>query len=102
MISIRIVAHVALLAACSSSAKHPTIILSEARAYAGRTEHAEARVFDERSPHVRLAGARAWLLVAEALAATPAGAYEAAVRAPRTSAPTTRRAACATKPISTS
>jgi hypothetical protein len=80
MISIRIVACVALLAACSLSAKHPTIVLSEARTYAGRTEQGEAHVFDARSPHARLAGARAWLSVAEALSAAPADAYEAAVR----------------------
>jgi hypothetical protein len=80
MISIRIVAYVVLLAACSSGVNHPTIVISEARTYAERTEHGNARVFSEPSPHVRLAGARAWLLVAEALSGTPAQAYEAAVR----------------------
>lgn len=80
MIAIRIVAYVMLLAACSSGGKRPTIVIHEVRTYAGHTEHGEARVVDTRSPHARLAGARAWLSVAEALAGTPAEAYEAAVR----------------------
>lgn len=80
MITIRIVAYVVLLAACSSGVKHPTIVISEDRTYAERTEHGEARVFATPSPHARLAGARAWLLVAESLSGTPADAYEAAVR----------------------
>ena len=80
MIAIRIVVYVVLLGACSSGVKHPTIVISETRTYAERTEQGEARVFDARSPHARLAGARAWLSVAEALSAAPADAYEAAVR----------------------
>jgi hypothetical protein len=44
MISIRIVAYVVLLAACSSGVKHPTIVISEARTYAERTSRGEARL----------------------------------------------------------
>lgn len=80
MISIRIVAYVVLLAACSSGVKHPTIVISEARTYAERTERGEARVFSAPSLHTRLAGARAWLSIAESLSGAPADAYEAALR----------------------
>jgi hypothetical protein len=68
------------ITSCSGPAKHPTLVIAETRAYNEQTAHGEARVFMTPSPHTRLAAARAWLAIAEALSATPAGAYQAAVR----------------------
>jgi hypothetical protein len=70
----------ALLTACSSAVKHPTVVITENRTYGEHTEHGEARVFTSPSPHSRLAGARAWLALAVALASSPADAYAAADR----------------------
>ncbi|HSD91213.1 MAG TPA: hypothetical protein VLB44_27005 [Kofleriaceae bacterium] len=60
--------------------KRPTLVIVETRAYNEQTAKGEARVFQTPSPHARLAGARAWLTIAEALSTTPAGAYQAAGR----------------------
>ncbi|NVB78894.1 MAG: hypothetical protein HOV81_10900 [Kofleriaceae bacterium] len=69
------------LASCSHPApRHPTIMLSESRSLNERTAVGQARVFATPSVHSRLAGARAWLAIAKALAQTPAGAYQAALR----------------------
>jgi hypothetical protein len=66
--------------ACSSPAKHPTLVIAETRTYFGQTARGEARVFQTPSSHARLAGARAWLAIAEAVGSTAAGRYQAAVR----------------------
>jgi len=76
---LRTVGFVVMLA-CSSGVKHPTIVISESRTYSERTERGEARVYTSPSPHTRLAGARAWLAIAEALSPSPADAYQAALR----------------------
>ena len=69
-----------VVVSCSSPAKHPTLVIAETRTYNEQTARGEARVFQTPSPHARLAAARAWLTIAAALSATPAGAYQAAVR----------------------
>ena len=71
---------IAICLACSAPAKHPTLVIAETRTYNEQTANGEARVFKTPSPHARLAAARAWLTIAAALSATPAGAYQAAVR----------------------
>jgi hypothetical protein len=55
-------------------------VISESRSLNERTAVGQARVFSTPSVHSRLAGARAWLAIARALRATPAGAYQAALR----------------------
>ena len=79
MIWLRSLAIIALFA-CSSGVKHPTSVITETRTWNDHTERGEARVFATPSPHSRLAGARAWLAIALSLTASPADAYEAALR----------------------
>lgn len=66
--------------ACSLAARRPTYVVRETRIYNRQVAWGEARVFTAQSSHSRLAGARAWLVIAMALASTPADAYQAAAR----------------------
>jgi hypothetical protein len=55
------------------------IVITATRAYQGQSANGEARVFVSGSTHARLAAARAWLGLSDALSANPAVAYHAAV-----------------------
>ncbi|NVB78892.1 MAG: hypothetical protein HOV81_10890 [Kofleriaceae bacterium] len=77
LISILVLASVL---SCAAEPRHPTLIISERRELNERAAVGQARVFSTPSVHSRLAGARAWLAIAKALMAMPAGAYQAARR----------------------
>jgi hypothetical protein len=66
--------------ACSHPAPPPSYPVSVSRSYNDVTQSGEMVAHTEaaKTTHARLAAARAWLAIANALAATPAGSYQAA------------------------
>jgi hypothetical protein len=68
------------VASCSAPVKQPTVVIVESRSFNDASARGEAKVFATPSPHTKLAAARAWLVVAEALMPTPDASYQAALR----------------------
>lgn len=77
-----VLALIVLLAACSHPATPPSYPVSVTRSYNEASASGDMIAHSEAAKvtHQKLAAARAWLAIANMLAPTPAGAYQAAVQ----------------------